>query len=80
MNRRKDETLVHVGKGAIKVLTLIYRTMPIILTVHNLEVGLEALFDLLYDVALRGIGVDWLASLPVVSKTIKHKVSLYMSH
>ena len=51
MNRREDEALMHIGVWLIKVLSLIPRSVVIILTVHDHEVWLEASFNLFNNVA-----------------------------
>lgn len=68
MDRRKDEALVHIRERSIEVFALIDRAIMVILAVHNLEIELEALLNLLDDVAFRGVGIYWLSSFPVVPR------------
>lgn len=57
---------MHVGERSVEILSLILRTVVIVLTVHYLEIRLETLFYLLNNIAFWSIGIDWLSSLPVI--------------
>jgi uncharacterized membrane protein YbhN (UPF0104 family) len=59
---------MHIRERSVEVLTLINWAIVIVLTVHHLEIILESLLNLLNYIALRRIWVDWLSSLPVISK------------
>ena len=68
MNWREDESLVHIWKGPVKVLSFIYRTVIIVLTIHYLKIRLEALLNLLNYVAFWSIRINWLSSFPIIPK------------
>jgi len=68
VNWREDEALVHVGEGSVEVLAFVYWPLEIVLAIHNLKIILKPMFNLFNDVALGRIWVNWLSSLPVISK------------
>ena len=59
---------MHIREWSVEVLTFINWSVVIVLTIHNLEIILKTMLNLLYDVALRSIWVNWLSSFPVISK------------
>lgn len=66
MDRWKNKTLMHVWEWSIKVFSLVYRPVIVVLAVHNMEIILKTLLYLLNYIALRCIWVNWLPPFPVV--------------
>ena len=66
MHRREHDSVMPVRDGLVEVFTLRLGSIIVILARHDLEVGQELSLLELDHLAILAIGVNRLASLPVV--------------
>lgn len=76
MHRREHKPLGLVGDWFIKVLSFGLWSIVIIFTGHDLKIGYECLFNLLYYRSFGGVWVQRLSSLPVVFIPLIKKIMI----